>query len=303
MRKQALHFGSIGVATFVWLVVPAQKAVSQILPNSPTTQWTAILYGPGNPTIPDPSTDQQTGSKEADIVGNTNHPSLYANFYDGGTPSLTDGQLAFRLRLAEEKNPPGFSGAAFIGMDGNADGALDIFVGVDNSGSADFIGIWRAGSGANTSPATTSINNPSLYSFTETASNYGWLLVSATSDPLALSYDVDSGGGTDRFLSFVVPFTNVVAAMNVMGIGGFNEDSTVSYVAATATQANSLNQDLNGVNGGINSSATWASLGGFTLPYTPSGNLASPVPEPRSTALAFFGGIFLLCVRFFRTSH
>ncbi|HMP82532.1 MAG TPA: PEP-CTERM sorting domain-containing protein [Verrucomicrobiota bacterium] len=278
------------------LFVGVEQVHAQILPNSPTTLWTPVLYGANNPTIPDPASDQQTGSKESDIVGNTNHPSLFTRFYNGGTPSLTDGQMAFRLRLAEEKNPVGYNGAAFIGMDGNGDGALDIFVGVNNSGSSDMVGIWAAGTGANISPSTTTIANSAFRSYGQGTTNYGWTVVNATSDPLALTFDVDNGGAADRFLSFVVPFADVVAAMNSVGIFGFNENSLLSYVAATATQANSLNQDLNGVNGGVNSSATWASLGALTLPYSASGAPAL-VPEPSMVSLLLLGISSLVGIR------
>ncbi|MEO6035606.1 MAG: hypothetical protein ABIQ35_10155, partial [Verrucomicrobiota bacterium] len=110
-------------------------AFGQILPNSSTTNWSPLLYPPNSPVTPDPASDQQGGSKEGDIVGSSTIPSFYTRFYNGGTPTLTDGQIAFRLRLAEDKNPPGFSGFAFIGIDGNSDGKLDLFVGVNNAGS------------------------------------------------------------------------------------------------------------------------------------------------------------------------
>src|SRR5262245_53686359 len=79
------------------------------LPNSPTTGWTAISY----PTLlPDYSDDQQTGIPEADIVGDLLNPALYTRFDDAGTPSLTDGNIGFRVRVGADKNPPGF--AAFM---------------------------------------------------------------------------------------------------------------------------------------------------------------------------------------------
>lgn len=259
----------------------SSNGLAQINPASVTTDWTAILY-PSSPVVPDPSSDQQTGSKESDIVGNSSHPALFARFYNGGTPSLTDGQLAFRLRLAEEANPPGYSGAAFIGINGNTDAALDLFIGVNNSGSTAHVGIWRAGSGANISPSTTSIVTPPMFSYALTAANYSWTPVNATIDPSAQTFDVDNGGLTDRFLSFVVPFADVVSSMALVGVANFNENSIVTYVAATATQANSLNQDLNGVNGGVNSSSTWAVLGALSTAYSSS---LAQVPEPTSLML------------------
>ncbi|HLZ53899.1 MAG TPA: hypothetical protein VKS19_05420, partial [Verrucomicrobiae bacterium] len=46
--------------------------------------------------------------------------------------------------------------------------------------------------------------------------------------------------------------------------------------------------DLNGVNGGINSSLTWSQLGGITLSYSPDG--VAPIPEPSVKALFSFAG-------------
>jgi hypothetical protein len=280
------------VVIMAWVALSAH---AQIVPNSPTTNWTAVIYPASNPTTPDPFSDQQTGSKEGDIVGSSSVPSFYTTFYGAGTPSLTDGQIAFRLRVAEEQNPPGFSGAAFVGIDGNADGKLDVFVGVNNSGSTAQVGFWRAGNGLNTSPSTTTIQSPASVSYAETSLNYSWTPVTATIDPTTLTYDVDSGGRTDHFLSFVVPFADLVSILSAAGVPNVNENTIFSYVAATATQDNSLNQDLNGVNGGVNSSQTWQQLGAITAPVAANG--VTPVPEPSTYALLLVGGALMLFVK------
>jgi hypothetical protein len=69
-----------------------------------------------------------------------------------GTPSTTDGPLAFRVRVDADSSPAGFKAAVFVGVDANADGALDLFIGVNNSGSADTIGIWNPGNGLSVNP-------------------------------------------------------------------------------------------------------------------------------------------------------
>jgi len=279
-------------ALFAWAAVSAS---AQISPTSPTTSWRPISYGPSNPSIPDPFGDQQTGSREGDIIGNSTTPSFYTSFYNGGTPSLTDGQLGFRLRLAEQQNPPGFSGAAFIGIDGNADGRLDLFLGVNNSGSTAQIGIWSAGPGLNNSPSTTTIQNVAGFSYSEVGINYSWTPVNVTIDPTTVSYDLDNGGNPDYFLTFVIPFADLVSAFSSAGIAGINENSIFRYVAATATQGNNLNQDINGVNDGINSNTPWDPLGGISLPITASG--ITPVPEPSTYALLMLGGTTLWLLR------
>lgn len=260
----------------------AGPAHAQANPASATSAWAAIAYGPAG--SPDPAGDQQTGSSEGDIVGNAANPSFYAAFDNGGTPALfTDGQLAFRLRVGADKNPPGYTGCAFVGMDLDDNGSPDLFAGVNNSGSAAVIGLWWAGSGSNLSPSTTTIAGTPAFSYAETAANYSWMAVTPANDPGGTSTDLDGAGQTDYFLSFVVPFADVVAMAHTWGLAGFDEHSPVSCVAATATQANSLNQDVNGVTGGVKSSDSWTALGGLSEPITAGGLV--PVPEPSTLAL------------------
>ena len=253
--------------------------------TSPTTTWTPVLYANNNP---DPSKDQQTGSAEGDIVGNALNPSVFTTFGNGNTPSLIDGTLAFRIRIGADMSPAGFKTAVFVGIDGNSDGALDLFLGVNNSGAGGIIGIWDPGTGTNTSPSSTTIVSTPLASYTQAAANYSWMQVTATNDPNATSFDLDAGGPTepDFFLSYSIPFADVVAKLAANGITGFNENSTMSYVVATATQANSLNQDLNGVAGSVNSSLTWSQLGVQSNLMTPAG--IAVVPEMDS-ALGIVG--------------
>ena len=260
----------------VAFALPAHASVVDL--TAPTTSWTPILYSNNNP---DPSNDQQTGSPEGDIVGNAAHASAYTMFGDAGTSSLTDGTLGFRVRLGADTNPAGFKTALFVGIDANNDGKLDLFLGVNNSGSADTVGIWNPGTGANVSPSTTSMVATPLVSYTPTASNYYWSAVTATNDPsVGGATDLDGGGQNDFFLGFAIPFADIVSQLAAAGIT-FDQNSTLTYVIATATQANSLNQDLNGVAGSVNSSLTWSQLGVLSNPMTAAG-LAS-VPEINPT--------------------
>ena len=263
------------ILTFAFLSASAHGSVVDIA--SPTTTWTPVLYANNNP---DPSRDQQTGSAEGDIVGNAANPSVYTTFGNAGTPSLTDGTLAFRVRLGADVPTLGaFKTALFVGLDANTDGVLDLFLGVNNSGSADMIGIWSPGAGLNVSPSTTTLVSTPLVSYTITGANYGWMQVTGTNDPSATSFDLDSNS-PDFFLSYSIPFSDIVAQLAARGITGFNENSSMTYVVATATQANSLNQDLNGVNGGVNSSLTWAQLGVQSTTMTPAGITAVPEIDP-----------------------
>ena len=262
-------------ATVTTIALPAHGTLVDLA--APTTDWTPIIYSNNNP---DPSNDQQTGSTEGDIVGNALHPSVYTMFGDGGTPSLTDGTLAFRIRLGADTSPLGFKTALFIYIDANSDGKIDLFLGVNNSGSADMIGIWGAGSDLNISPSTTSISGSPLVSYTSTASNYYWSQVTTTNDPsVGTATDLDGGGRPDFFLGFSMPFADVVSQLALLGIP-FDQNSTLSYVIATATQANSLNQDLNGVDNTYDGALTWSQLGVLSDPMTVAGLAAVPEVNP-----------------------
>ena len=267
--------------------LPAHATIVDL--SAPTTSWTPIIYSNNNP---DPSNDQQTGSTEGDIVGNALHASVYTMFGDAGTPSLTDGTLAFRIRLGEDSAPGGFKTALFIYIDANADGKIDLFLGVNNAGSADSVGIWGAGATLNISPSTTSISNTPLVSYATDANNYYWSQVTTVNDPsVGTATDLDGGLRPDFFLGFSVPFADVVNQLSLLGITGFNQNSALSYVIATATQANSLNQDLNGVDKNYNGSLTWSQLGVLSDPMTPAGMAA--VPEVNGAAWIFllFGAV------------
>jgi hypothetical protein len=252
---------------FLFILGACSLSGQTIDPAGSSTNWLAVIYPPGIQT--DYFTDQQTGSKESDVVGDDFNPGFLTQFATLGGANAVTGLLGFRLRLAEEKNPAGFSGAAMFGLDATGDGILDVFAGVDNSGSSDSIGLWAAGTDLNISPSTTSIANSPFTNYTETITNYSWTPVTSAINPSGTN-DID-GGGNDFFLSFVVPFEDLIALLNQQGITNFNASSPLRYVAITASQDNSFNQDINGLDGGIGSSINYTNSGAISLPTTPSG--------------------------------
>jgi len=259
-----------------------------IVMNSPTTSWTPVIYSAGGPDAPN---DQGTGQGEADIVGNLANPAFYTAFDDAGTGALTDGWLGFRIRLGEDQNPPGFGKIAAVGIDANLDGALDVYVMVINSGGPNRNAIFNAGAPANVSPSTVNIvATPTTY--VQTTSNYDWSPV-VTIDPSATIIDVDGDGKVDHFLSFAVPFQDLVNRLSAVGITGVNQNTPLQYVIGTSTNANTLNQDISGPNGGTSSTSTWAVLGATTLRYSAAG---TQVPEP-GTAFLMGLGLFGLGLR------
>jgi hypothetical protein len=280
----SLNFAVAGVASAAMIVV-----------SDDNTGWTDIAY----PiiTTPDAPSDQQTGIAEGDIVGNnTGDPAVLTKFDDNGTAGdLTDGYIAFRVRLADDKPPAGFTSFFGVGMDVDLDGAIDLFLAVDNSAGAEQIGIFDPGADTNTSPDTTSIISTPLVSYLEDDpiyDNYDFSAVT-TIDPAETNTDLDAGGAEDVYLTFVVPFDDVVAQLGLKGIT-FDENSTVQYVFGTSTQANALNQDLAGPDGETSSSLTWDQLGAISNPYSATG---APVPEPSTGLLLGLGLVTLAAAR------
>ena len=266
------------VAATVWLLADASGAFTIGGPSS--DGWVAVPYT----TSPDFADDQLTGANEADLVGDMSNPALFTAFDDAGTPSLTDGTIAFRLRFGADENPLGFKHVGLVGIDVDQNQSVDILIVVDNKGGSPEIAIRRV-TGAGTSPSTTGINRSSGIVYSQNASNYSWLSVSAV-DP-GLPADLD-GDGNDYYLSFSVPFADLVAQVNALaipGFGGLTQITEVLFVAGSSTNSNSVNQDWSGPNGGTNWSQPWASVGGFSQPMT--------IPEPGTAALLALGTALL----------
>jgi hypothetical protein len=199
------------------------------------------------------------------------------------------------VRVGADKPPPGFEHFMGVGLDANLDGALDLFLAVDNSGNPDSIGIFDAGTGLNVSPSTTSITSMPLTSYVPDAANYDFSAVTATNDPSATSFDLDLDGNTDFFVSFVLPFGDIVTALAAQGIPGVNENTAMRYVVGSSTQPNALNQDLGGPDGGTTSALTWEALGAISVTMTPTG--VTVIPEPSSLPLVAAGLLALAAAR------
>lgn len=256
--------------------------------------------------------DQQ-GNIGGDIVGSVTNYGLLMTFNNNGTTSSTDGTLGFRIRLdtaTPPANKPVFDRAAWIGIDADLNGSVDVFIGVNLSGGASTLGIYATGAGANNSPSTTTIsnvayNNPTgtnpnyiigpsnLNNFNFRAVNFGTNKDGGTTNDVTTE-PITQNGDPDFYVSFMVPFTDVVGFLATKSIN-INDQSSLRYVAATSTSANNLNQDIGGVNGGTGSTATWESLGGFTQVVNASGTVV--VPEPSTWLLGLAGFTFAITRR------
>ena len=268
---------------FFALLGPASHAAVNLA--GPTTEWTSLG------TNFDFLEDQQTGQADSDIVGDATDPGFYTTY------DPADGFLAFRVRLDDRggnKNNPSFDDNLWIGIDADLSGSIDAFIGVNTQGSNELIQIYAPGSGSNTSPNTTTIANNPFYSVGISSSNYDYRPVDFTTDGGSTN-DMTPGtsGDPDYYVSFQIEFAQVVAFLSGAGID-IDDASPLRYVVATSTQANSLNQDLGGIDGNdstFDPNTPWEDLGGFTPLVTASGQI---VPEPAPALLGAVALVFLL---------
>lgn len=277
------------------LLTPVSHLFAAIIIGGPTSDWTAIPIGAQNDFFDDQKTGGAAGA-ESDIVGNATSPGFFSQFDNAGTASKTDGTFALRVRLGADRNPTtDFDQVFFAGFDVNGDGALDFFMGVESQVGNEDIVIWAPDAGAQNSPATTQLG-ADLFRATEVAATYNWAPVDNANDPGVPNTDIDSDGENDYFLSFSVPFAEIVAAASGTN-PTFDEDSPIRYVIGSSTQANSFNQDIGGINGGTSSTLTFSSLGAVSGQYSANGaSLGALVPEPTSLTLFATVGT-LLCFR------
>ena len=265
--------------------------------------WTAVMYGTGK----DPAGDSQAGAADTDIIGDATHGSFYVAYDDNGTPdNPNDDFMAFRLRIDNPTSSTYFGGVAVVGMDANGDGRIDLFMTVDGRNNTQAVRLMDPGTGLNNSPSTTTTSpiptgwlpNNGIYPFSNGAI-YNVTAVTAGSDPnwgasamsvSGSSNDLTGDGKTDVFVSWKIPIADIATVLakaspvdrngvygprGATGIQGFTKDTLVSYVSFTQTQPGPINGDLNGVGSSYDKNASFADLGTFTTPMSPSNPVSS----------------------------
>lgn len=260
---------------------------------SPSTEWSPFT---GRYDYFD---DQGTGQPASDIVGLGDDFGFFFAFDDNGTPSIsTDGNLAFRIRFdvaGDKKDPANFKGTVWVGIDADLNGVIDVFLGVDDKGSSTDIVITAAGGGANTSPSTTTISSSHYYTEPADENNYSYRPVDwdnslGNGADGGTTNDITGNGDNDYYLSFVVPFQQVVSFLAPANGGPIDitDQSPMRYVVVTSEQGNALNQDIGGVDGNVSGSGDtpWTEISGPVL-----------IPEPSSGILALGSMLGCLLIR------
>lgn len=261
--------------------------------------------GPGGYML-DPLADQQTGQYDSDFVSSvTNGQSNPGFFVQYG---LIDGveYFAFRIVLNEYKTTGNLVNIR-IGFDGNEDGVIDLFMGPSLQNNQTGLVFQGTGTGANVSPSTTTLTS----AFYPTSAGVGNALPFSSTNfsnieltpaniatyyPGWVSQNGKNPGDNDAIISFAIPLADINAALAQLG-----KDFTVwpetllRWVAFTATQNNSINQDVYGLPKIANNNGVGNTLYTSFLPLMNA--YGYPVPEPSSYGLllgAGMGGLLLL---------
>lgn len=268
--------------------------------------WKPILgmagssYTGSDGYLVDPVYDQQTGQGDSDFVSVNNNPGFFVQF---GQIDGVD-HLAFRILLNEYKTTGNQVNIRF-GFDGNMDGVADLFLGLSEQSNQYGIVFQSTGSGANNSPSTTTWGDafyPTTHVGTLNSTGNALLLNSNNFSNLQLSDGVTAIGtganatiptsnladyypgwttqseanqtNLDAMISYAVPLADINAALAQLGKNfTIGPETFMLWIAVTATQNKSVNQDAYGINkAGFDN--TYASF----LPYMNA--YGQPVPEP-----------------------
>lgn len=253
-----------------------------------TTGWTAWTK-PDGTRMTDAAADQQTGQGADDFVGD----ATFAAFAQkAGLIGGTTAGILFQTRM-NSYQANGLAGYVTLGMDLDGNGSIDIMMGVDAKSATMNIKFATPGTGANTSPSTTTWGN-----------FQGGVNLNATTYNYAQATDGSNFGGTaDAMVTFGISFADLQTGIRTYAGSAFSNytvgyDTRIAFVAWTTTQQKSVNQDMMGYTGSgyTKDTTSYADLGAITPPVDAYGK----VPEPATfvqLALLLLGGSALMLRR------
>lgn len=219
----------------------------------------------------DPASDQQTGQGSDDFVGDT---TFAAFSQKAGTIGGVD-HILFQSRMNQFRTQ-GFASYITLGMDLDGNGSIDLMLGMDAKSNQFNIKFATPGTGANTSPNTTTWG-----------SFQGGVNLDANTYNYSQTTTSNFGGNADAFVTFGISFANLQAGIRAYAPAAFANftmtyDTMIAFTAWTTTQQNSVNQDMMGYSGSgyTKDSTSYVDLGAITPQISAYGG----VPEPATYA-------------------
>lgn len=301
---------ALGVLLFsCFAPVAFAQAVINVAGSSSQFQTWKLASGA---TLFDVQADQQTGLSPGDFMGlaagatgysTTPTSDVASSMVTAGTINGVD-YLVFRYRMTDYNGNKNYVGSAVsvgIGFQElSGAGVTTIYATVDSKGSGQEFFFQGGGTGLNDGPSTTTLdggtfaNNP--YSkaaplLLTSGTNWSYQKVTAIGET---NYDRTGTSGTDEnaFITFAIKFSDLQAAARALtGNTTFtlSYSTQMAFVAWTATQTQSINQDVNGASG--IPTTTWSSMGAFT-DYVDATGAKKPIPEA-STVFQIGGLLFV----------
>lgn len=244
------------ISFLLCLLVISSIGLSQSVTDA-TTTFSQVRTATGV-TMTDFLADQATGQGADDFVVN----GIYLKY------GLANGVYTQYVRAVfSQYNNKGFSGNFKVGIDANADGALDIVYGVVDTGSNRGIVFQTPTTGAVSTGATSLGTATNVIPFSSTNYNYGVL---------------DFGTNNYGMLTFAIDFNSVQTALANRGIT-IDQNAYLRSIFFTATNQGAINQDIYGASG-ITNTLRFDSGGGFTEYQSFTGSVPV-IPEPSTYGL------------------
>lgn len=256
------------ISFILCLLVISSIGLSQSVTDA-TTTFSQVRTATGV-TMTDFLADQATGQGADDFVVN----GIYLKY------GLANGVYTQYVRAVfAQYNNKGFGGNFKVGIDANADGALDIVYGVVDTGSSSSRGIafQVPTTGAVSTGATSLGTATNVTAFSATNYNYSIL---------------DFGTNNYGMLTFAIPFSSVQSALAAQGIV-IDQNTFLRSIFFTATNQGAINQDLYGTSG-ITNTLRFDSGGGFTEYQSFTGSVPV-IPEPSTYGIimiSLFSGLY-----------
>lgn len=250
--------------------------------------WKPVLGVPGagqtgsDGYLYDPVSDSQTGLLHADFVSSAGSPGFFIKTFAVAGVDY----LAFRIVL--DALPTNSNFYIRMGLDADLNGSVDLFFGPTFSGSTlQDISFVAPGSGLNISPNTTTVDPTPV--LTITPANAYFASATLASNGALYPGWTQQNSTVDGVMSFAVPVSSINQALGLVGSSAtIAADSLLRWVAFTANQQNSVNQDAYGLGNTKDKTTAGITYASFSQIMDSAGN---PIPEPSAYGLFFGAGL------------